>query len=84
MSGGRGFDSRRNSSQPHYGAEVDSNCNRNEYQGSFLGGKGGRCLRLTILASSFIDCQKSLEREPPEGLRESFTFTLRCVATLCR
>ena len=31
----------------HYGPEVDSASNRNEYQDYFLGGKGGRCVRLT-------------------------------------
>ena len=32
----------------HYGPGVDSASNRNEYQEYFLGGKGGRCVRLTI------------------------------------
>jgi len=31
----------------HYGPGVDSASNRNEYQEQFLGGKGGRCVRLT-------------------------------------
>jgi len=31
---------------------VDSVPNRNEYQKYFLGGKGGRCLRMTTLQSS--------------------------------
>ena len=31
----------------HYGPGVDSASNRNEYQEYFLGGKGGRCVRLT-------------------------------------
>jgi len=31
----------------HYGRGVDSASNRNEYQEYFLGGKGGRCVRLT-------------------------------------
>ena len=31
----------------HYGPGVDSASNRIEYQEYFLGGKGGRCLRLT-------------------------------------
>ena len=30
--------------------------NRNEYQGYFLGGKGGRCSGLTTLSLSFADC----------------------------
>ena len=31
----------------HYGPGVDSVSNRNEYQEYLLGGKGGRCVRLT-------------------------------------
>ena len=31
----------------HYGPEVHSASNRNEYQEYFLGGNGGRCVRLT-------------------------------------
>jgi len=31
----------------HYGHGVDSDSNRNEYQEYFLGGQGGRCVRLT-------------------------------------
>ena len=31
----------------HYSPGVDSASNRNEYQEYFLGGKGGRCVRLT-------------------------------------
>jgi len=31
----------------HYGPGVDSTSNRNEYQEHFLGGKGGRCVKLT-------------------------------------
>ena len=33
----------------HYGPGVDSASNRSEYQEHFLGGKGGRCVRLTTL-----------------------------------
>ena len=36
----------------HYGSGVDSASNRNEYQEHFLGGKGGRCVRLTNLPLS--------------------------------
>ena len=35
---------------PHYGPGVDSSSDRNEYQEYFLGGKGGRCIGLTILS----------------------------------
>ena len=36
----------------HYGPGVDSASNRNEYQDHFLGGKDGRCVRLTTLPPS--------------------------------
>ena len=36
----------------HYGPGVDSASNRNEYQDYFLGGKGGRRVRLTTLPPS--------------------------------
>jgi hypothetical protein len=35
--------------QSRYGPEVDTASNRNEHQVYFLGGKGGRCVRLTTL-----------------------------------
>jgi hypothetical protein len=38
--------------RPNYGPGVDSASNRNEYQKYFLGGKGGRCVRLTTLPPS--------------------------------
>ena len=39
-----------------YGPGVDSASNRNEYQEHFLGGKGGRCVRLTTfpLSRAFV------------------------------
>ena len=43
----------------HYGRGVDSASNRNEYQVYFLGGKGGRCVRLTILPPSCAVVMKS-------------------------
>ena len=36
-----------NSFRSHYDAGFDSASNRNEYQEYFVGGKGGRCERLT-------------------------------------
>jgi len=36
----------------HYGPGVDSASNRNEYQEYFLGGKSGRCVRLTTYDNS--------------------------------
>jgi hypothetical protein len=61
---GRGFDSRwchwnfslTQSFRPHSGPGVDSASNRNGYQEYFLGGKGGRCVRLTTLPPSRADC----------------------------
>jgi len=38
---------------------VDSASNRNEYQVHFLGGKGGRCVRLTTLPPSCAVVMKS-------------------------
>jgi hypothetical protein len=57
---GRGFDSwlghwifqLTQSFQPHYGPGVDSASNRNEYQESSCGVKGGRCVRLTSSSPS--------------------------------
>ena len=52
-SGGRWFDPRRQwifdikSFRSNYGPGVDTASNRNEYQEYFLGGKGGRYLKLT-------------------------------------
>ena len=39
---------------------VDTASNRNEYQESFLGGKVGRCVRLTTLPNSNADCLEIL------------------------
>jgi len=43
----------------HYGTGVDSASNRNQYQEHFLGGKGGRCGRLTTLQPSCAVVMKS-------------------------
>ena len=43
----------------HYGPGVDSASNRNEYQEYFLGGKSGRCVRLTNLLPSCAVVMKS-------------------------
>jgi hypothetical protein len=43
----------------HYGPGDDSPSNRNEYQEYFLGGKGGRCVRLTTLPPSCAVVRKS-------------------------
>jgi hypothetical protein len=67
---------------PHFGPEVDSVSNRNEYQEYFLGGKGGRCLRLTTLPLACAKCHEIWEPEPPGTLRtcpglyrDCFTYT---------
>ena len=60
---GRGFDSRwchwNFSVTSFYGPGVDSASNRNEYQVYFLGGKDGRCVRLTTLPPSRTVVMKS-------------------------
>jgi len=38
----------------HYGPGINSASNRNVYQEYFLGGKGGRCVRLTTLPLSCV------------------------------
>ena len=49
---------------------VDSASNRNEYQEYFLvGGKGGRCLGLTMLPPSCADCLEIWEPQLPGTLR---------------
>ena len=61
---GRGFDSQWDnwdftltwSFRPQYGPGVDSASNRNEYQWYILGVKGGRCVGLTSLPPSCVDC----------------------------
>jgi len=53
----------------HYGPGVESASSKNEYQEYFLGGKGGRCVRLTTLPPSCADCHKIWEPQPPETLR---------------
>ena len=74
---GRGFDSQwchwifsmTKFFRPHYGPEVDSNSNRNEYQEYFLVGKGGRCVELTTLTPSCAECLEIWEPQPPGTLR---------------
>ena len=48
---------------------VDSASNRNEYQEYFLGGKGGRCLRLTTLPPSCAVCLEIWEPQPSGNLK---------------
>ena len=63
------------------GPGVDSASDRNEYQEYFLGGRGGRCVRLTTLPLSCADCLEIWEPKPPGTLRacpglfrDCFTF----------
>jgi hypothetical protein len=48
---------------------VDSASFRKEYQEYFLWGKGGRCVRLTTLPPSCVDCLEIWEPQPPGILR---------------
>ena len=77
----------------HYGPKVDSASNRNEYQVYFLGGKGGRCIRLTTLPPScavvmksgnlnFLEPSGSLQACNGTALHLPFTFLLNFYATL--
>jgi len=53
----------------HYGPEVNSASNRNEYQEYFLRGKSGWCIRLTTLPPSCAECLEIWKPEPPGTLR---------------
>jgi hypothetical protein len=57
--------------RPHCVPGVDSASNRNEYQEYFLGGKGGRCVFLTILPPSYaayLECLGAPNSCIPQGL----------------
>ena len=64
---------------PYYGSEVESASNIEEYQEDFLGGKGGRCVELTVLATSFADFffnrGASTFRACPGLYKDSFAFS---------
>jgi hypothetical protein len=66
---GRGFDSRY--FQSPNDSVVDTACYRNGHQEGFLGGKGGRCVRLTTLPLSYTDCLQILEPQPLGNLQAS-------------
>ena len=57
--GATGFFIGIKSFRSHYGPVVDSASNRSEYQEYFLGGKDGRCIRLTTLPPSCAVVMKS-------------------------
>ena len=66
---------------PHYGPEVDSASNRNEYQEYFLGGKGGRCVGLTTCQLQCADCLEILGASPSwnsQGLSRAVMGLLYC------
>jgi hypothetical protein len=85
-------------SQLHYGSGVDSASNRNDYQISLPGGKGGRCVELTAFTtvtyglSSNSGSLKPLEPWPCRGLyRDSFLSSsnrkqppFACLFTVCK
>jgi hypothetical protein len=45
---------------PYHGPEVDLAPSENEYQEHFLGGKGGRCVRLKTSPHSCAECRENL------------------------
>jgi len=72
-----GFFNDIKSFRSHYGPGVDSASNRNEYREYFLGGKGGRCVRLTTLPPSCAVFTKSgnLNFLEPSGLVQACNGT---------
>jgi len=54
--------------RPHYGPGADSASSRKEYQQSFLGGKGGRSVRITF-APSCADCLEIWELQTTGTLK---------------
>jgi len=60
--------------RPLYGTGVDSASNRYEYQESLLGGKGGRCVGLTMLPPSFADCLEILRAPACNGIALALTL----------
>jgi hypothetical protein len=62
-----------------YGSEVESTCNKNEYQEYFMRGKGGRCVVLTTWRSSYASTSwnpQDLSR-PVQGLLYLFCIRER-------
>ena len=55
---------------------VDSAFKKNEYEEYFLGGKRGRCVGLTILSCSCMDCLEILELQPNGTLWASTEIAL--------
>ena len=67
----------------HYGPGVDSASNRNEYQEFLQSGKGGRCVGLTTLPPSCVDCHEIREHQPPGTLRACIGIALPFFYRLC-
>ena len=59
---------------PHYRTGADSASHRYEYQESFLGDKGGRCVGLTVLSPSFADCLEILRAPACNGIVLALTL----------
>jgi len=68
-----------------YGPGFDSASNRNEYQEHFLGGKGGRCVRLTTLPPSCAVVMKSgnLNFLEPSGPLQACNGTALMCSSSC-
>jgi len=62
----------------HYDPGVDSTSNRNEYQEYFMRSKGGRCVRLTTLPPTCVECLNIWESQPPRILRDCTGIALFC------
>ena len=63
--------------------KFNSDSNRNGYYEYFLGSKGDRCVGLTTLPPSYVDCLEVWEPQPPGTLRafpnldtDCFIFTV--------
>jgi hypothetical protein len=55
--------------RPHYGPGVDPASNRNEYQEYALWSKGVRCVGLTTIPPSCVECLEIWALQPPGILR---------------
>jgi len=70
----------------HHRPGVDSASNRNEYQEHFLGGKGGRCVRLTTLPPTYAVVTKSGNLNPlePSGPLRACNGTALPLSASCK
>ena len=70
----------------HYGSRMASASSRNDYQECFLGGKDGRCVGLTNLTHSCVDCYEIWEPQLSGTLRgcpASPGIAGRCAKIFC-